>query len=786
VDLDDLLGRLDLDTKVRLLTGATFFTLHGEPAIGLAPMALSDGPTGVRGLQFAGGHTASLLPNATLLAAAWSTDTAHEVGVLLAEEAQRQQIHVVLGPTINLHRSPLGGRLFEAYSEDPLLTGLLAAAYVRGLQEHGIGACLKHLVANEAETDRHTVNSTVDERTLREVYLLPFEIAVADADPWSVMAAYNDVNGLPATEQGDINNGILKGEWGWDGLLMSDWFATRSAAPAANGGLDLVMPGPDGPWGQALVDAVKAGAVAPSVLDDHVRRLLRLADRVGALGEPRSWPSDLPEPDDVVRRDQLLRLAASGMTVLTNDGTLPFAHDTEIALIGRHALETTCMGGGSAQVRAPHQVSIADGLGERVGDHVKVLDGVEVRTRPRAATPSQVTDPVTGTPGMRIRLYAENGTLIKDAHADDALVLVGQDDELPEAAHRAVLSASVAPGARRVGVLGVGDWTVRMGDVEATAALRRETDDVGEAVLRPPGWRTDVVLAERTDLTAEVILQGIGAVALVAEPTPTPDDEAIEAAVLAAGDAQVAIVVVGLTEEQETEAIDKSTLALPGRQDDLVFAVAAAAERTVVVLNAATPVLMPWLDDVDAVLWVGIPGQEGGHAVAAALLNEIEPAGRLVTSFPVADGASPAWEVTPTDGALTYGEGPYLGYRGHVAGLAPEPAFWFGHGLGYGEWSYGPATVSDRTVSVELGNTSAIDSREVVQVYYDPKQDGQPVRLAGWAHVEVPAGETVTVQVPCDERMWRTWDTTSGWRMLAGGELLVARGLGDVRHRIEL
>ena len=303
MNLDDLLDRLDLETKVRLLTGATFFTLHGEPAIGLAPMALSDGPTGVRGLQFAGGRTTSLLPNATLLAAAWSTRTAHEVGVLLAEEAQRQQIHVVLGPTINLHRSPLGGRLFEAYSEDPLLTGLLAAAYVRGLQER-IGACLKHLVANEAETDRHTVNSTVDERTLREVYLLPFEIAVADADPWSVMAAYNDVNGLPATEQGDINNGILKGEWGWDGLLMSDWFATRSAAPAANGGLDLVMPGPEGPWGQALVDAVKAGAVAPSVLDDHVRRLLRLADRVGALGEPRTWPTDLPEPDDAVRRDQ--------------------------------------------------------------------------------------------------------------------------------------------------------------------------------------------------------------------------------------------------------------------------------------------------------------------------------------------------------------------------------------------------------------------------------------------------------------------------------------------------
>ena len=195
---------------------------------------------------------------------AWSEEVAHEVGSLLAEEAERQHIHVVLGPTINLHRSPLGGRLFEAYSEDPLLTGRLAAAYVRGLQERGIGACLKHLVANEAETERHTVNSLVDDRTLRELYLLPFEIAVQDADPWSVMAAYNDVNGVPATEQDDVNNGILKQEWDWDGLLMSDWFATKSAGPAANGGLDLVMPGPSGPVGRCAGRGGRARRGAPS------------------------------------------------------------------------------------------------------------------------------------------------------------------------------------------------------------------------------------------------------------------------------------------------------------------------------------------------------------------------------------------------------------------------------------------------------------------------------------------------------------------------------------------
>ncbi|MET0693103.1 MAG: glycoside hydrolase family 3 N-terminal domain-containing protein, partial [Propionibacteriaceae bacterium] len=315
---DALISTLDLQTKVTLLTGATAFTLAPEESIGLGELRLSDGPTGVRGLKFTGGRQVTLFPNATLLASAWSEETAYLVGQLLAEEALAQEIHVVLGPTINLHRSLLGGRLFEAYSEDPLLTGKLAAAYVRGLQNSGVGACLKHLIANESETERNSVNSVVDEATLRELYLLPFEIAVEESDAWSIMAAYNDVNGVAATEQDHVNNAVVKGEWGYRGLIMSDWFATKTAGPAANGGLDLVMPGPDGPWGETLVAAVQNGEVDESVIDDHLRRLLLLADRTGALGELRSYPDDLPAPDSAVRKAQLTKLAAEGITVLTN------------------------------------------------------------------------------------------------------------------------------------------------------------------------------------------------------------------------------------------------------------------------------------------------------------------------------------------------------------------------------------------------------------------------------------------------------------------------------------
>jgi beta-glucosidase len=248
------------------------------------------------------------------------------------------------------------------------------------------------------------------------------------------------------------------------------------------------------------------------------------------------------------------------------------------------------------------------------------------------------------------------------------------------------------------------------------------------------------------------------------------------------------VVVVGLTEEQETEAVDKTTLRLPGGQDALVAAVAAAAPRTVVVVNAGTPVLMPWASDVDAILWAGLPGQEGGHAVAAALLGDIEPAGRLVSTFPAADAATPAWSVTPVDGRLEYAEGTFIGYRGHAAGLAPAPAFWFGHGLGYATWSYGPAVLDGSTVTVPVTNTGDRPSREVVQVYLEPADSGQPVRLVGWSAVTVEPGATASVRVDPDDRLWRRWDGTAGrWERLSpGGRLLVARGLGDVRATLPL
>jgi beta-glucosidase len=372
--------------------------------------------------------------------------------------------------------------------------------------------------------------------------------------------------------------------------------------------------------------------------------------------------------------------------------------------------------------------------------------------------------------------------------------MFGVDDDLKDRVARVHLQARLQlDGPVQVGTIGVGLWEFRV----ASEVRRYRLDPAGGGmfveILAPPAHVFAVELERGSVVEADVdVVTPFGLFGLIARAAPRNQDDVIADAARAAAAADVAIVVVGLTEEQETESVDKSTLHLPGAQDALVTAVAVAAKKTVVVVNAATPVIMPWLEDVDAVLWAGLPGQEGGHAVAAALLGDIEPAGRLVTTFPTEDGATPAWSVTPVDGDLRYREGPFLGYRGHAAGHAPPPAFWFGHGLGYTTWAYSAAVVEhggqSPAVSVTVTNTGSRRGREVVQVYFKPDAPEQPVRLVGWASVEAAPGESRRAQVQTDARMWRRWHTQeSTWDVPdARGRLIIARGLGDIRATLEL
>ncbi|MEV1178881.1 glycoside hydrolase family 3 N-terminal domain-containing protein, partial [Nonomuraea sp. NPDC049784] len=375
VDFDELIARLDLSTKIRLLTGADMWSLPPLPEIGLDRLVMSDGPIGVRGEQWSAGDPSIALPSPTALAATWDVELVRRAGALLAQEARRKGVHVLLAPTINLHRSPLGGRHFECFSEDPYLTGEIGAAYVEGVQEGGVATTPKHFVANDFETDRFTADVRVSEKALREAYLRPFE-RVVQAGAWGLMTAYNSVNGTTMTEHSALVNGVLKGEWGFDGFVVSDWTALRSTEAAAMGGTDVAMPGPFGPWGEKLEAAVREGRVPESVVDDRVRRILRLAQRVGALrGAGDRSAVGRPIDGGALARE----VATRGFTLLTNDGILPFRQVRTVAVIGAAAAEARVMGGGSAQVFPDRIVSPLQGLRERA--EVRYALGTDPRIR---------------------------------------------------------------------------------------------------------------------------------------------------------------------------------------------------------------------------------------------------------------------------------------------------------------------------------------------------------------------------------------------------------------------
>lgn len=797
-ELRTLVASLSLEEKIQLLSGAGMFVLAGNSGIDLSPIVLSDGPTGVRGEVVVGGRQACLLPNASSIAQSWNRALLAEVGDILAEEARLQHTHVVLGPTINLHRSPLGGRVFEAFSEDPLLTGHLAAAYIRGLQRHRIGASVKHFLGNESETERTTVDSVIDDATLREVYLAPFEVALQDAEPWTLMAAYNRVNGVASTEHDELLNGVVKDEWEYDGVIMSDWYATSRTRESVTGGLDLVMPGPSTPWSESLAADVHSGAVPESVIDDHVRRVLRLGDRVGALGQPRDWDDDnLPAPVDEVRREQLRRIAASGMVVLKNDDQLlPLAPDApdSILVTGRHAHDTIAQGGGSAQVRPPHVVSIESGLRSALGDHrITVLDGVETRVTLPVIDAGLVANPVNGRPGMRVRVFDAQGAVLHDRHSHVAEIEDNKTDWLEHAASiEFSATLNVPAGEYQLGVRGPGSWEVRApGHVEHFEIPFHPGP--GGGFFRPKSHASTVHFEAGATVVATVSKADKARIlGLVLSNPARPPAQAIAAAAKEAQRSDLAIVVVGLTPDEETEGQDKQTLALPGHQDALVTAVAAAALRTIVVVNAATPVLMPWIDDVDAVLIAGLPGQEAGDAVAAALTGTVLPEGRLVTTYPAHDGEGPAWNTRPHDGRLEYQEGGFVGYRGWHR-LPEVPAFWFGQGLGLTSWEYGEPVVAGaddlgvRNVRIDVRNTGALPGRETVQVYLEPDDDRLPTRLIGWGSAELAPGQTISVSVECDVRFQRRWmSSTRSWAPITGGRLVIARGLGDVRASLPI
>jgi beta-glucosidase len=801
------LAKMDLETKADLLAGLDMWRTIEVPEAGLRSMTVSDGPIGVRGRFWTAADPSLALPSPTAQAASWDPELVRRIGNLLAAESRRKDVDVLLAPTINLHRSPLGGRHFEAFSEDPYLTGRIAQAYVAGVQECGVGTTMKHYVGNDAETDRFTVDNIIGERTLREMYLRPFEMITAAVRPWGVMTAYNSVNGHTMTAHKELM-AVLREEFGFDGFNVSDWGAARHTVEGVEAGLDLAMPGPFTVYGKDLVAAVREGRTSETYVDDAVRRMLKLAARVGALEGVRAAVDErieaITDPEGLLRE-----IAQRSFVLAQNDAPegaaapiLPLRADAigNLALIGPAAAEARILGGGSATVFPAKVVSPLEGLREALGDRVHYAQGVDLFEQIQAA--GRGFD-------LNVRPVRADGTeLPAEPLANGDVKWMGYlPGGLPqEEFDRAVLDGVFTvteTGEHVFGTRGFGHHKLVInGEVLFDADQAYETDDPFEAFFGPGVERATLHLEAgqeipvRLEFTPFAFPPGFPPSVLfgLMHTGPRPDeDRLITDAVEAARAAEVAVVVVSTTALTESEGFDRRDLRLPGRQDELVAAVAEANPNTVVVVNTGSPVEMPWADDVAAILLTWFPGQEGGHALADVLLGA-EPGGRLTTTWPRRLEDAPVVQVVPKDGELHYDEGIFIGYRAWEQRDSFAPAYWFGHGLSYTEWEYEDLVVEAGAVKVRVRNGGQVSGREVVQVYLTPEAgieiDGgiETHRLAGFASIEAAPGETVEVAIPLEARSFQFWsEAAHAWQTVPGAWTVAAgRSVADLRLKAQV
>ncbi|MCL2465467.1 MAG: glycoside hydrolase family 3 C-terminal domain-containing protein, partial [Micrococcales bacterium] len=784
--IDEQLEQLSLEQKVLLLTGRTAWRTWSLPDIGLREMVLSDGPVGVRGTGETPGEVSGCLPSPTALAACWDEAMARRTGLWLACQAREHGVDMVLTPVVNIQRTPVGGRHFECFSEDPSLTGDIASALIEGLQQGGVAACVKHFVGNEVETIRTKYLSHIGERALREVYFAPFERAVR-AGVWSVMAAYNRVEagGISSNmvSQRYLLMDILKGEWGFDGPVVSDWTAVDETVAPALGGTDLAMPGPHSGWSDGqLLAAVRRGDVPESCVDDKVRRLLVLARRVGALGGDAL---SVPPSDAELPRV----LAAQSCVVLANkDDALPVAEPDgirSIALIGPNACDPLLIGGGSGNVAMAHVVTWANGLAEGFpAAVVGTYPGVTSRVAPPDLDPTRDSLPGTSRPGVLVEYLDVEGHILA-AEGRQAWSGVFADD-IPDATATVHIATDVRLDEPGEHWLGVG--TVGRHKIAVDSQVADETSEVaGDETLLdssfnvPPTWGLTLPVSGPCQVRLEAWVQviptqwGPRARASLHHRLPGPgDEEMIERACMAAKRADLAIVVVGTNTETESEGWDRRDLRLPGRQDELVEAVLDVRPDAIVVVNAGAPVVLPWLGRAHTVLWCWLPGQDAGVALSDVLTGVREPAGRLPWSLPGAQGDCPVPNGVPDEhGVIEYTDGIDVGYRGW-AKSGRRPARPFGFGLGWTTWDLVGCEVTGVTndgveIAVDVRNCGPRAGTDVIQAYLtaptktSPQGPDRPVLwLAGHCRVEAAAGEAVRAALVLPRRAFEVWQPAVG------------------------
>ena len=807
---DDLVAAMTTEEKVAMVTGGDMWHTRGVERLGIPKLKVTDGPNGARGDGLMGtGSRTACIPSGAALGATWDPALVTELGELLGDEAVAKRSQVLLAPTINLHRSPKGGRNFECYSEDPILSGRLAAAFVRGVQSRGVATTAKHFVANDSEFERNSIDTQVDERTLRELYLVPFEHAVKDGGSWGIMSAYNRLNGTFCSENHWLLTTVLRDEWGFDGFVVTDWFAARSTADMANAGLSLEMPG-EGRWyGELLTAAVNAGEVHPDALDRIAGDVLALMERTGALDHDNDFTeTELDRPED---RALVRRAAAAGSVLLRNDGVLPLHPEaiTKVAVIGPNAFNAKVMGGGSAKVNAYRATSPLDALSARL-PHAEVVweKGCDIdRTCPALTKPlvqGRVT--VEYFDGFDLdhpaKTTVQTGNFDFIAFGEPASGVSAESYSLRATATIVPTSTAthefrlVQCGRARVLVDGEVVLDATDGDYpRGSAFFGFGTDEIVAQV--------DLIEGQEIEVTAEfsnrdsMLLSGMRLGLL-----STVQEDLLGRAVALAADSDVAVVVVGTNDDWETEGRDRDLWELPGDQPELIRRVAAANERTIVILNVGSPHDLSWLDEPAAVLSVGFGGQELGDAIVDMLLGEVEPSGRAPTTVGARYEHFGAYPNYPGENSVVrYGEGLFTGHRFHDA-MGLEPAVAFGFGLSYTTFEMseprlapesdaasgaGAPTGATITVEVDVTNTGERRGSEVVQVYVEPlnPEITRPVReLKAFQKVTLDPGETTTVVLDLEPRAFAYYDVGDPfWAELSNAGPVPVEGEG--LHRTE-
>ncbi|MBI1171631.1 beta-glucosidase [bacterium] len=777
-NIDTLLDRMSLEEQVALLSGADFWSVAGNERLGLGTLRVTDGPNGARGGgSLVGGVKSAAFPVGIALGATWDPALTQEIGRALAEEVKSKGAHVSLAPTCNIQRSVTNGRNFECYSEDPILTADLAVGYIRGLQGMGISATIKHFAGNESEIERTTMSSDIDERTLREVYLVPFEAAVKRAGTWGIMSSYNKVNGTYAAENHWFLTQVLRKDWGYDGVVMSDWFGSRSTEPTVNAGLDLEMPGPTRDRGDKLIAAVRAGLVSEATVRERAGNVLRLMARTGALEDHR--PHEEHAIDRPEHRALIRRAGAAGTVLLKNDGVLPLSRLGTVAVIGPNAKAAQIMGGGSAQLNPHYSVSPFDGLAAALG--AEALRHAPGCTNHRFEPVLQGTFTVEFFAGKALQGPVLHSETLNDLNAFWIPPLGG--GKVDPFNFSARVTGSFVPdvsGPHRVGAFAAGYAKVFVdGHLIANAwdgwkkgrtFFEEGCDEVVGEVDLTAGRACKVVVEFCNKPSDNLVFAGLR----VGIGRPLGDAD-LAAAVEVARTSDRAVVFVGRTAEWDTEGSDLESIRLPGRQDELVRAVLEANPRTVVVLQTGGPVEMPWIDMAPAVLQAWYPGQEAGNAIADVLFGD-EPGGRLAQTFPRIWADNPTHSQDPEiypglNGHVRYEEGVFIGYR-HYDRMGTAPLFPFGHGLSYTSFALTDIRASATGVTATLTNTGARDGSTVVQVYVGDVEASVPrpkKELKGFAKVHLAVGQSQTVTIALEDRAFAFFDVTAGqWRIETG------------------